>query len=323
MAELPVLVDCRAALLDRPGGWERTTRELVRRTRGRVDTTPDRVQGPLAARWWEWTALPRLAHSAELVHFPAFPPTPTVRGRVVYTLHDLTWWRYPAHASRGGRWYYSRLAAVAVRRAHLVTVSHAVAAEIHDRLGVPADRITVIHPGVDRAERAAGPERRQRPYLLAVGTVEPRKNLARLLDGFARSGLSGRVDLLLVGRSGWGRVPAGAEHLGAVSDERLGALYAGALALVAVSTYEGFGLPVAEAFGYGCRVVCSDIPAFREVAGDAALYCDPLDADSIAAALRRAAAGDLPPARSVAQLSWDGWAQGHVDLWERLLGAAL
>lgn len=321
MAELPVLLDQRAALLRRPGGWERTTAQLVRRTAGQVSTVPARPLSSLTARAWEWTALPVLARGGGLAHFPAFPPTPAVRGRVVYTLHDLTWWRFRDQASRGGRLYYSRLAAAAVRRAHVVTVSHAVAAEIHDQLEVPLSRISVIHPGVEPPDPEVGAERHERPYLLAVGTVEPRKNLDRLLDAFARSGLAERVELLLVGRSGWGQVPPGARHLGAVSEQRLAALYAGALALVAVSTYEGFGLPVAEAFARGCPVVCSDIPAFRELAGEAALYCDPYDVDSIAAALRGAARGELPPPRSVAHLTWSAWAGEHLALWRRLLGA--
>ena len=316
-----MLLDRRAGMLGRPGGWERYTAELARGLGGDVAQTPREAPRSRALDLaWEWTSLPREARGHDLVHFPAFPPTPAVRGaQVVYTLHDLVWWRHPELLSRGGKHYYRRLAAHAVGRAHVVTVSHAVADEMRELLGV--EPVAVIPPGVRPPTPGTTPEQRDRPYLLTVGAVEPRKNLHRLLDAYARSGLAGDVDLLLVGRAAWGELPDGAQHLGAVDDARLDALYAGATAVVALSLYEGFGLPVAEALAAGTPVVCSDIPPFREVSGGAARFVDPLDVLATAAALRDAAHGDLPgaPIGFADRWTWERCVDDHRDLYGRLL----
>jgi glycosyltransferase involved in cell wall biosynthesis len=320
-ARLPVLLDARAALLGRPGGWERCTRELAELSGDVVTVAPRHALPRGVATAWEWTTLPALAARHELTHFPAFPPTPAVPGRVVYTLHDLVWWRYPETTSGGGRWYYRRLAARSLRSAHVVTVSQAVADEIVRDLGVPAKRVDVIPPGVRAPGPGVVPEVRDRPYLLTVGAIEPRKNLDRLLRAWGDSGAAADADLLLVGRQAWGRLPDGALHLGAVTDERLQSLYRGATAVVSASLYEGFGLPVAEALAAGRPVVCSDIPSFREVAGDNATFVDPYDVPALARALRVAVAGALAPpmAGAAAQFSWERFARDHHALYERLL----
>lgn len=317
-----VLLDRRAGMLGRPGGWERYTAELSRGLAGEVAQTPQQAPGSrLSDVVWEWTVLPQQCRRHDLVHFPAFPPTPTVRSpRLVYTLHDLVWWRFPELLSRGGKHYYRRLATAAVERAHVVTVSQAVAEEMRSVLGI--EPVAVIPPGVRPPTPGTTPELRERPYLLTVGAVEPRKNLHRLLAAYQRSGLAGSTDLLVVGRPAWGRLPVGAQHLGAVDDARLDRLYAGATAVVALSTYEGFGLPVAEALSAGTPVLCSDIPPFREVSGGAAQFVDPVDIDAVAAGLRQAAAGELPaaPIDFADRWTWQRCVQAHRDLYERLLG---
>ncbi|MCW2600416.1 MAG: glycosyl transferase group 1 [Frankiales bacterium] len=317
---MPVLLDARAGLLGRPGGWERYTAELATRLADRVHVVPSR--GPrhqATSVLWEWTALPWAARGMELVHLPAYPPTPVVRAPVVYTLHDLVWLKHPQWQSRGGRLYYRRVAARALSRVHLVAVSQAVADELADELHLQAD---VIPNGVRAVPLSTVPEVRERPYLLSVGAVEPRKNLARLIAAYDKSGLAGVVDLVLVGRTAWGSLPPGVLHLGAVDDARLDRLYRGATAVVSASLYEGFGLPVAEALAAGAPVVCSDIAAYREVAAGAAQHFDPLSETSIVAALRAAAAGQLPtPAPALRdRWSWQRCAAQHEDLYARLLG---
>jgi glycosyltransferase involved in cell wall biosynthesis len=316
----PVLLDDRAGNLGRPGGWERYTAELSRRLRGEVDVAPGHPVSRAAGLGWDWGVLPARARSHELTHFPAFPPTPAVRGRVLYTLHDCVWWRFPETTSRGGRLYYRRLAGLAARRTHLLTVSHAMAAELQTVLGVDPGRIDVIPPGVRAPSGDVEPERRERPYLLTVGAVEPRKNLDRLLAAYAAARVD--VDLLVVGRQAWGSLPPGASHVGVVDDARLDRLYAGAAAVVSASLYEGFGLPVAEGLAAGRPVLCSDIPAFREVAGDRAGYVDPTDVGSIVAGLRRAVAGDLPDPAGAAFGDWAACAAAHLALYRRLLAQA-
>jgi glycosyltransferase involved in cell wall biosynthesis len=126
-------------------------------------------------------------------------------------------------------------------------------------------------------------------YVLAVGTLEPRKNLARAIEAAARIG----VDLRVVGALGWGGVEARGANvtwLGVVDDDELARQYRGALCVLYPSVYEGFGLPVLEAMACGAAVVTSAGGATGEVAGDAAVFVDPLDVGAIAAGIEAAIA---------------------------------
>ncbi len=159
-----------------------------------------------------------------------------------------------------------------------------------------------------------------RPYVLAVGTLEPRKNLERLLDAWLAldPAVRERHDLALVGPRGWddetivGKAEAaGARLLGRVSDDELRALYAGAAAFAYPSLYEGFGLPVLEAMAAGAPVLTSNVSSLPEVAGDAALLVDPLDTAAITAGLEQLLTDDALAARlradgpvRAAEFSW-------------------
>ncbi|HZQ17071.1 MAG TPA: glycosyltransferase family 1 protein, partial [Gaiellaceae bacterium] len=145
-------------------------------------------------------------------------------------------------------------------------------------------------------------------YVLAVGTLEPRKNLARIaaaVDG----------ELRVVGARGWGGVepPPNVTWLGDVDDERLAELYRGARCLVYASLYEGYGIPVAEALACGCPVVTSGDSPMQEIAGGAAVYVDPLDVSSIRDGIARAA--PAPPQRGP---SWDEVARRTWAVYEEL-----
>jgi len=127
-------------------------------------------------------------------------------------------------------------------------------------------------------------------YVLAVSTLEPRKNLPRLVEGYRRAGLNG-LPLLVAGAAGWGGVQVeggGVRWLGEVQDDELARLYRGARAVAYVSLYEGFGLPVLEAMACGAPVVAARNDALEEVSGGAAVLVDPLDPDAIAAGLHEA-----------------------------------
>ncbi len=177
----------------------------------------------------------------------------------------------------------------------------------------PSPGVRVVPNGIDDAVLGAGGAAPvDGPYILFVGTPEPRKNLARLVAAVMRLVDEGRPErLVLAGADGWGGVelPARARivQLGRVDDSTLRDLYAHARCVAYPSLWEGFGLVAGEALATGCPVVCSDIPALREVAGTDAAYCDPTSVESIADALRTALDGERPAPRRA--LTWEAAAQ--------------
>jgi alpha-1,3-rhamnosyl/mannosyltransferase len=191
----------------------------------------------------------------------------------------------------------------------VLVLSHATIAEVVEHYHVPESRIAVTPLGVDDAwfvaptvDVLAGTLRRYglaRGYLLFVGTLQPRKNVERIVDAYGRlpPALRASFDLVVVGKVGWSAAPIvaklrerageGVRWLERVPDADLRMLYRGAAGFVFPSLYEGFGLPVLEAFASGVPVVTSNVTSLPEVAGDAALLVDPLDADAIAQAMAR------------------------------------
>lgn len=308
----PYLFDARSAGWRRTTGWERYARELARRLTAdpavRVRTAGSEHLG--SRLWQDAVATPWQAHEVRVAHFPTLPPSPWARprGALVYTLHDLTWWTWRETASRMGKHYYARLAGRAARRAHLVVDSAAVRDEVLEHFDRDPDSVTVVPLGVELPEPAPVPTR-PRPYLLAVGTTEPRKNLTRLIEAYRRSGLSATHDLVVVGRLGWGDVPDGLDVVSGLDDAQLVSTYLGASAVVLPSLYEGFGLPAVEAMQLDVPVICSDIPVLREVTGARATYVDPQDVDAMADVLR--AAPELAAPAGAAD-----WARSHFA-WDR------
>jgi alpha-1,3-rhamnosyl/mannosyltransferase len=178
---------------------------------------------------------------------------------------------------------------------------------------VPADRIRVVPHGVDPIFTAAGP-RAEGDYVLAVATLEPRKNLGRAVQAAREVG----VELRVVGAPGWGGVEVEG-WVGEIPDAELASLYRGARCVLYPSLYEGFGLPVLEAMACGTPVVTSAKTAMEEVAGGAAVLVDPLDVSAIADGIRQAqdrrdelSAAGLTRA---AEFTWKRAADELVDLW--------
>jgi alpha-1,3-rhamnosyl/mannosyltransferase len=240
---------------------------------------------------------PRLRPPAgvDVLHCPTFRGPFSSRVPLVVTVHDLAVLRHPEWFNR---WTarYSRVAVPRVVRAasRLIAVSELTKRELVELLGVDPERVHVIPNGVEPAFGPDGP-RVGGDYALAVGTLEPRKNLRRIAEA-----VDG--ELRVVGAAGWGGVepPANVTWLGRVDDDELAALYRGARCLVYASLYEGFGIPVAEALACGCPVVTSRDSAMAEIAGDDAVYVDPLDVASIRDGIARAV---RPTPRRVAE--WD------------------
>jgi glycosyltransferase involved in cell wall biosynthesis len=304
---------------------------------------------------WHLLVLPALAlrHGVELLHFLGgnrrLGPYPG--GHVMATVHDLH--QHDSLTLYGPmRYLYYRTVVVPLlRRARVIAVSGATAADIERLLMIPSERIATIPNGVDRARLrmsrgdATGREARARfglggDFLLYVSALEhPRKNHVNLIRAFSRlRGTPGcPATLVLAGphSRGWeavraeiARVGAGEaiRVLGAVPDEDIAALYGCARAVVHPSTHEGFGLPLLEAMACGTPVACSDIPAFRELAGAAAVFFDPRDPAAIAAAVvelcrdesRRERCRLEGLARSV-PFTWETTAARVVELYERVL----
>lgn len=253
----------------------------------------------LAEQWECRNALKRagavLLHSPYYVR-PYFPACPTV-----VTVHDAIPSRFPETLSGRDRLLYQVAMRLTLWRARLVIcVAQAAADELRGFFGVPARKLRVV-PEAAEPVAAATPAERDfaaglRPYALYVGTNKPHKNLARLVEAFAR--VSGSCRLVLAGTQDPRFPEARAEaerrglndsvlFLGEVSEQRLAALYGAADVFVFPSLAEGFGLPLLEAMAAGVAVVASDIPVLREVAGDAALYFDPLDGSDMSDALVR------------------------------------
>ncbi len=230
----------------------------------------------------------RLLSGATLYHATEHLLLPLRSIPTVLTVHDLIFRRYPRHHKPLNRWYLNATMPLFCRRAdHIIAVSEQTKRDVMAAYGVPADKITVIYEAADPRFRPQPPEvvsevrRRYRlpdRYLLFVGTIEPRKNLGRLLAAFERLHAERLADaLVIVGKRGWlyedffarlEQSPARNAVLfpGWVDDADLPAIYAGAQALAFPSEFEGFGLPVLEAMACGTPVVCSNTSSLVEIA---------------------------------------------------------
>ncbi|MCU1430790.1 MAG: glycosyl transferase group 1 [Actinomycetia bacterium] len=324
---------------------ERRNVELIRFAIGRgnhSDALPGntrRVRMPLRLVHLSWSiaGMPsgeHLARGCDVVHTPDLVPPPT-RRPLVLTVHDLVALEHPdMHPPRAEAAQRSQLAAARDRAAVVLSVSEATAAALRDR-GVDAARIVVAPNGLTMLpspDRSIVPSV---PYLLAVGSLTPRKGLDTLIAAFARAALPESIGLVLAGPHGWeaSTVFAAIERhdpagritcTGRVTDAQLAALYEGCVAVCVPSVAEGFGLPVLEAAAAGAAVVASDLPVFRELAGSIALYAPVGDEQAWADALERIVADDELRTAAVAkgrvvaaEHTWDRAAEITLAAYER------
>ena len=266
---------------------------------------------------WYPVGLGRRARSLDVLHCTTFRGPVRAGVPTVLTVHDLAILRAPEVFPRWHR-LYGRVGLVRVLRAAdaIVAVSAFSRDETVELAQVPAERIRIVPHGVDPVFTPDGP-RAPGEYVLAVGTLEPRKNLGRAVEAAGEAG----VELRVVGARGWGGVEVNG-WVGEVPDTELAALYRGAGAVLYPSLYEGFGLPVLEAMACGTPVVTSAATAMEEVAGGAAVLVDPLDvasiADGIRDALRRRDELTAAGLARAGAFTWQGTADAVVELWNEL-----
>ena len=332
------------------GGIGRQTSSVKRQASSvKFRTIP--ISDEWMARLWHRLRLPipveAITGPLDVFYSPDFLLPPTHRStRTLLTVHDLSFLRYPEAFVPKLRRYLERLVPRSIARADVVLAdSAATQADIVSLLGVPPDKVQVLYSGVHpcfRPEAELGERDRLqarygiggRPYVLSVGTVQPRKNYIRLIKAFTRLQTCNLqtcklanlqladLQLLIAGGRGWlyQDIFAEAEKqgdsvrlLGFVDEADLPALYRNAVLFAFPSLYEGFGLPVLEAMACGVPVVCSDASSLPEVAGDAALLVDPHDEDALAEAMARGL-GDAGLRR---EMITRGLAQATRFTWEQ------
>jgi len=296
----------------------------------------------LAPRWHDaqlkvaWFPRAMAAAKLDYLHFPVFPPPWNCPCPSGWTAHDASPWLFPETMKFKSRWYFKILGKRAAKIGRvLITYTEAARRDLSECLRVRPESIHVIPPGVRSVFRQSrNPEARRslrdfyrlpERFVLFVGTLEPRKNLPRILQAFRilRSQYHFEPALVIVGRKGWrldGLFAELKKHelaqsvylTGYVPDEHLVALYELASLLIFPSLYEGFGLPCIEAMACGCPVVTSDRGALYEVTRGCAMHSDPEDVAAIARAIWQVNADEplreqlvANGLRHVATFSWD------------------
>ena len=266
---------------------------------------------------WYPALLPRAAARAhvDVLHCTVFRAPLRARMPTIVTVHDLAVLRHPKVFPAWTRLYGATALRPTIRAADRVfAVSEFSKWEVVELAGVHPDRVDVVPNAVDPVFRPEG-EALEGEYVLAVGTLEPRKNLARVVEATRRAG----VELRLVGAPGWGDAGVAGSHvtwLGRIGDDELAAAYRGARVLVFPSLYEGFGIPALEAMASGTPVVTSAGSAMAEVTSDAAVLVDPLDVGAIAAGIEEAD-------RRRAELVPRGFERAKLYSWDRAVAAAV
>jgi glycosyltransferase involved in cell wall biosynthesis len=290
---------------------------------------------------WHYLRTPKVQLATgpvDVVHATA-NAMPPKSAPIVLTAHDLAWRREPGHYTKRGVRFFERGLALALRDADLVLCPSEATLLDCKEAGFPGERLRLVPLGVEAHPATPADVQRirtafglTRPYVLWVGTIEPRKNLAGLLEAWRA--IDGDVELALAGPTGWNedlsalvaRLGVEVRALGFVPADDLGPLYAGAEALCFPSLWEGFGFPVLEAMAQGTPVVTSAGTSTAELAVDAGVLVDPRDPASIARGLEsvlssRELAGSLASRgrQRAAEFTWKRTGELIVDAYKEVI----
>jgi glycosyltransferase involved in cell wall biosynthesis len=285
----------------------------------------------------------------DVLHSPDFIPPHRPSCRSVITVHDLAFLLYPHFLTRESARYYGHIDQAVRWTDHIIAVSESTKRDTVQHLGVPEDKITVVHEAASPIFRPVGREKAREqvrdrhgvdgPYILFVSTIEPRKNVPTLLRAAWQLAECYKEDVrvVLAGGKGWlfedsfavvedldldGRV----HFLGRVSSEDLLYLYNAAEMLAHPAFYEGFGLPPLEAMACGLPAIVSNVASLPEVVGDAGLLVDPHDVDELTVAMWRVLNDDelrqemrQKGLRQAGRFSWERAARETLDIYRSVL----
>jgi glycosyltransferase involved in cell wall biosynthesis len=284
-----------------------------------------------------WPKVESATGQVDLLHCTSIIPFAT-NAKMVATIHDLAFLKYPQFFSRRGNSVFRRSLKILLKRADMLLCSSQSTLEDCSEFGFSRDRLRHVPLGVNApivmTTRDQIKTRYNLPdsYLLFVGTLEPRKNLTRLIAALESLGDS-VPELVVVGATGWGdvsesskvssQVKSRVRFAGFVQPVDLGAIYASAEVLCYPSLMEGFGLPILEAMSYGTPVVTSKGSSTQEVAGNAAVLVDPIDVASIAAGVLQALSHKSELQRlgidRANEMTWQATAAKTADVYEQVV----
>jgi glycosyltransferase involved in cell wall biosynthesis len=274
--------------------------------------------------------------AADVFHASTMIHSPPRKTKLTATIHDMTCRLMPElHTPSHRKADESFTKHVLQRAERLIAVSENTKADAVRLAGLNPERIEVIHSGVPEVYFGAQARPSAQPYILFVGTIEPRKNIDTLLDAWSSFRFRGDFDLVIAGASGWASEktlarlasrPAAVRYLGYVPEDELPGLMAGASAFIYPSLYEGFGFPVAQAMAAGVPVITSNTSCLPEVAGEGALLVDPRSASEIQAAMEkllvspelRQQLGTAGQARAKRDYRWETCARKSLEFFHRV-----